>query len=286
MQAVQRAGVARHGGQRERRGVADLFDVDQRAACHRSALRVPIPFDEAAQRSDDQTCVRRRVFEIECAPVLRGARDRVAWRVGADGQAEEAQHAVAVMREVRVQPHPAIGSFDPAAVKPGELVPHLGRAAVDAEAAKAFERRVAHVHAHLLAQSIALVTDFGGNQGRRAERGLRCSAHGERARQHRVAASQHQVLQRPAGQPGRLPDRFQCAHGVRHHGECSGRVSPSLSANWHRPDTPPSPPDRRAIWRRGRAPRCGRFRARSRSRPHPAPPQQTARPAASSRPRS
>ena len=162
----------------------------------RSALRVRVPFVEAAQRGDDEAGLAWRPVRSRAASSRASAARPRALGVRADRQAEQSQHAVAVVREVGVQAHPAATGTR---VQRRPACPRLRRTTVDREAAAALERRVAHVDAHLLAQAVAPVADLGGGQRRGRERRLRGGADRERRRQHRVGAGQREVLQRRHG---------------------------------------------------------------------------------------
>ena len=95
----------------------------------------------------------------------RAARAHVGAFGAAPWQAQQAQRAVAVVREVGVDAHPAGRAVVVAAgVQPRQLVPQLRRAAVDQEVGAAFQRGVAHVHRHRLRDAVAQPAELGGGQ--------------------------------------------------------------------------------------------------------------------------
>ncbi|MCY1529602.1 hypothetical protein D9M68_647560 [compost metagenome] len=157
------------------RRIADALQRHRRQAVQRGGLRMTVPFAEAAQRGDHQAGVGRGGFEGLGLPLFQ----RRLHRGLVIGAAQQAQHAVAVMREIGVQPDPAAVA---AAVDAGDLVPQLRRGtAVDAQVALAAELgdRVAHVDADLLPAAAASLPQRGGSQRRRGQAGLRSSPHGE-----------------------------------------------------------------------------------------------------------
>src|SRR5947209_10661517 len=111
------------------------------------------------------------------------------------------------MWEIRVQAHPASVT---AAVKSGDLVPQLlWRLAVNAQVALAakLDRGIAHVDAHALLPSCAQPPQLGG--GERCSRDARLcgGADGERGRERRLAAGQHDRIERFLALPGVAPQR-------------------------------------------------------------------------------
>ena len=158
-------------------------------------------------------------------------------RVAVVGAAEQAQHAVAVVREVRVQPHPAAVAASDRRRRCGPSVSG-GGPALDAECAfgAEFGRGVAHVDRDALAAAGALAPDRGGGEGGGGDGRLRRGADGEGGRQHRVGAGQRQVVE---GGGRHLRLRPQRRHGfdwLRHRS--SPRVDIGRTAA-HRP--PPNP---------------------------------------------
>jgi hypothetical protein len=89
-------------------------------------LLVRIPFVEGAHCDRHQSGRGGGVFELECLPAVERAGHRVAVIIAA----EQFQHPVTMMREVRVKPNPAAVA---AAIGSGDLVPKIGQGpAVDA----------------------------------------------------------------------------------------------------------------------------------------------------------
>ena len=112
---------------------------------------------------------------------------------------------IAVMREVGVDAHPAVG----ATIEAGERVPEVGHAAVDAEPAGAFDRRMSHVDGHVLPGGASCMTEFACGKRGRGNGCLRGGADSERRREHRVGPGELHAAQRIARQPGKLPQAGQ-----------------------------------------------------------------------------
>src|ERR1043165_3040393 len=105
-----------------------------------------VPLGERPRRADDQPGLCCSALEFLRLPVIECALHRLARIVAA----EQLEHAVAMMRKVRVQPHPAPVA---AAIESRDLVPDfaaaLSRDAQIALAAK-LDRGIAHRDADLL----------------------------------------------------------------------------------------------------------------------------------------
>lgn len=123
----------------------------------------------------------------------QGALDHFAGRGLAGRTAQQRQRAVAMVREIGMDAHPAAVA---AWVDAGDLVPDIGRHAVDLEVAAALLRRVAHVHRHALALPAAQMPDLGRGQRGGRDAGLGGRADGERRGQHRLGAMQLDVVER------------------------------------------------------------------------------------------
>ncbi len=172
-----------------------------------------VPFLEAAQCRNHQARVGRRGLEGFGVPLVQ----RGLYGCLVIGAAQQAHHAVAVVREIGMQAHPAAVA---AAVDAGQLVPQFGRgAAVDAQVAFAaeFGDGMAHVDADVLPAAGAAVPQCGGCQRRGAKAGLGGGAHGKARRQHRLGAVQLQVRQRLGGQAGIAPQRGNDFRGLKRH---------------------------------------------------------------------
>ena len=143
--------------QRARRRVADAFDADQGQTGHRFALRVLVPFTEAAHGGNYQVGLGRCLLEVFGGPRLQGGFDIGALRQFLARTAEQTQHTGAVVVKVGVNAHPAAAAFGPAGVQTGKLVPGRGNPPIQAEPAAAFQRRFPHVHRNRLPGLAALV---------------------------------------------------------------------------------------------------------------------------------
>ncbi len=202
--AGQRAGVLRRQvRQRHRRCVADPLDDDRRQLAQRGGLRMAIPFVEAAHRRDHHARIRSRGLERLGVPFAQ----RGLHLVLLIGAAEQAQHAVAVMQEVGVQPDPAAIA---ATIGARDLVPQLRRgAAIDAQITFAAEFRdgVADVDRDLLPAAGALLPQRRRRQRRRRQARLRGGTDRERRRQHRFGSAQRGLREGGVGQAGGAPQR-------------------------------------------------------------------------------
>ena len=118
------------GGRRQRhaRRIADFLDQHRRKAGCRLALGRGIPFNQAPRHGHHQPGLRCRRFKRRRAP---GAECRSDSGAIMRDIAKQAQHAVAMMREIRVQPHPTpIATL----IEPRNRIPaRAGRLARDAE---------------------------------------------------------------------------------------------------------------------------------------------------------
>jgi len=79
------------------------------------------------------------------------------------------QHPIAVMDEIRVHTHPAVGT----AIQAGELVPHLGYPAIEAQPRPALDRGMGHVDTDLLGRLATLAAEFVRCQSGRGDAHLR-----------------------------------------------------------------------------------------------------------------
>ncbi|MNL09252.1 hypothetical protein D3C87_1300050 [compost metagenome] len=218
--AGQRAGIdidlgmGRQRRQGLRRRLADLLDGHRRQPGNGLRLRMRAPGVVGPHGGHHEPGVRGGGLECLGLP----AAQRRAHRILVMRALEQAQHAVAVMGEIGVQPDPAPVA---ARVQAGDLVPELGGGpAVHAQVALAAElrQRVAHVHRHVLPAARALRPERRRGQRGRPEAGLRRRAHREARWQHRVRAGQRQVGQRLGRQAGAVPEagqgvRRQCGRG-------------------------------------------------------------------------
>jgi len=180
------------------------------------ALQVQVPFVEAAQRGHHQAGVGGGLLEVEGVPALQRMPHVGRFGTTAFGQAEQAQRAVAVVGEVRMDAHPAAGSVVAAAgVQARQLVPQLQRLAVDEEMGAGLQRRMAHVHRQALLQAVALPAKFGCSQRTGGQRRLGGRADGEGRGQHRLGAGQVDALQCLVGTEGGLPELAQSGPRLR-----------------------------------------------------------------------
>ena len=189
--------------------VADAGDAHDGLRRHGLALRVGVPFREAAHGGGAESGGGGLIFQIERRPAAQGGGDGVA----IIGAAEEAEHAVAMVREVGVQSDPAPVA---ALIGAGDFVPEIVRQrAVDAD--KLFRHElhggVAHVDGNALAAAAALTPDGGGGQGGRGDAGLRGGTEGEGGRQHRIDAGQMEVAERIGRQLGFGPESGEMGQG-------------------------------------------------------------------------
>jgi hypothetical protein len=122
---------------------------------------------------------------------------------------QQLQDAVAMMREIRVQPHvAAVSTF----VGAGDLVPQLRRGtAVDREIALAArgDRRGAHIDANLLPASGAGVPDFRRRKRGYGDAHLHRRADRKRRWQDRLAAGRVQMFERSGIVTMLAPERRQ-----------------------------------------------------------------------------
>ena len=150
-----------------------------------------VPLREAAQGRGDQAGIGGGALEIDSTPAQQGLLG-VGAGCGGRVQPQQAQRTVAVVREIGVDPHPAVGT----GIQARELVPWVGAYAVDAEPAAAFERRMHQVDLHLLARRAAPMAKFAGGQRRSRDADLRGGGHGKGRRQHRFTPGQAGIRQR------------------------------------------------------------------------------------------
>ena len=102
--------------QRLRRRIADLLDRKDRQVRNRAALIMRIPFGERARHGDDQPSLRGGRLELLRLPAF----ERMPHRLARIVAAEQLQHAIAMMWEIRMQPHPP-------AIEPGEPRANVGQ---------------------------------------------------------------------------------------------------------------------------------------------------------------
>ncbi|MNX87802.1 hypothetical protein D3C86_1197410 [compost metagenome] len=202
----ERAGILPIFGQGPRIGFADALDSEQRLRGNRLALRVPVPFVEAAHGGYHHAGVRRDLLEIQRLPAAQRALHRVARGAVARGATQQRQRAIAMVGEIGVDAHPPAIA---ATIDPGDRIPRIGGDAIDREVTAAFLSRVQHVYADLLPCAAALVPDFRRGQSRRRHAGLRRRAHGEGRRNNRVRTGQHYMFQRLFWQVHRAPEILQ-----------------------------------------------------------------------------
>ncbi|MCY1534331.1 hypothetical protein D9M68_696990 [compost metagenome] len=179
-------------GQGARIGFADAFNRQQGLRRDRQALRVAVPFVEAAHGGHGQARIGGHLLEIQRGPAFQRALDRRARCAVAGRTAQQRERAIAMVSEIGMDPDPAAIA---ATVQAGDGIPGVGRNAVDLEVAAAFLRRVQHVDAYLLPGAAAQVPDLGGGQGGRGHAGLRRRADGKRRGKDRVRACQHDMAQ-------------------------------------------------------------------------------------------
>ncbi len=166
------------------RRLADPFDLEERQAGNRLALRVRRPLRRRAQHGGAQPGLGRGGFERLALPPEQSGRHGGALVAAA----EQPQDAVAVMGEIGVQTHrpPVAGRIDA-----GDAVPRRSRRlGVDARVALAahLDGRVAHVDGHALAAAGALAPDRGCSEARGGDRRLRHRSDPEGRRQARITA--------------------------------------------------------------------------------------------------
>src|ERR1051325_1896502 len=119
-----------------------------------------------------------------------------------------------MMREIRVQPHPALVT---AAVKACDLVPDLARGlARDAQVALAakLDRGVAHLDADLLLPPCTQPPQLGGCERGCRDGGLRGSSDGERGGERWLAAGQSSGVERGPGLAREPPQRGERVFGI------------------------------------------------------------------------
>ena len=86
-----------------RRRIVDPLDGKYRQRGERAPLRVRVPFGERAAHGHDQPRLRRRRLERFALPAIERALHGRALMLAA----EQPENAVAVVRKIGVQPHPA-----------------------------------------------------------------------------------------------------------------------------------------------------------------------------------
>jgi hypothetical protein len=158
--------------QRLRRGFSDPVDREERKARDRATLRMRIPLGERAAHRNHEAGLGGRLLERFCAPSSKHALDR--WLIVA--AAEQREHPVAVMRQIRMQAHPAAVT---AAIEASDRVMIFrARLGVDAQVAFAakLDRGAAHVDAHALATAGAQPPQLAGGECRSRDGRLRRGA--------------------------------------------------------------------------------------------------------------
>ena len=172
----QRTRVRVQGRQTARRRVADAVEGNQRLRRDGRAMRMSIPRVEAAQRGDDQARVGRGLFERERILRCECSNDIVARHRVARRQPEQAKRAIAVVREVRMNAHPAAA----ARVQAGILLPRRRNTPVDREPVAAFVCRMTHVDRYPLSGPAAQQAQAGRCQRRCGDGRLRRGADAKR----------------------------------------------------------------------------------------------------------
>ena len=175
-----------------------------------------IPFGERARHRDDQPGLRGGRLELLRMPAF----ERMPHRLARIVAAEQLQHAIAMMWEIRVQPHPPAIA---AAVKPGNLVPELlRRLAVDAHVALAakLDRGIAHIDADGLLPAAAEPPQLRRRKRRGCDARLRGGADGKRGGERRLASAQGHRLERS----------IRLARNAPQRGERFLRIWPSVHA--------------------------------------------------------
>ena len=174
-----------------------------------------IPFGEAASHGHNQPGFRRRRFEIRRAPGAErlGHRSAIMRNIP-----KQAQHAIAVMREICMQTNPAPIA---AAIKPGNRIPpRAGGLARDAQPmfGTKLNRGIGHCNRNALRATAAPAMDFRRRKpcGRYAS--LRRRIHAEAGRLHRFGASQAGMRQRCGIKCGLAPKRGEDIGRGRVHG--------------------------------------------------------------------
>ena len=211
--------------------LADLLDLDQRQRRHRLALRMRGPLGGRSQHGRDQPGPGGGRLERLRLPLEEGGLHRLAF-VGA---AQQLQHAVAVMREVGVQPHAAVVA---GAVDAGDPVPGRSRRlAVEARVALAAELDggLAHVDADALRPAGALAPDLGRGQTGGGDGGLRRGADPEGRGQGRVGAAERDAGERRRIAAGGKPEVLQRLLGRGRLGSVAsllrGRIGGSIGGH-------------------------------------------------------
>ena len=197
---------------RGRGGASPIFSIENtRQLRNRAALVVRVPFGEGARHRDNQSSFGAAAVSNVSACQPSSARCTASREYVA---AEQLQHAIAMMRKIRVQPHPTPVA---AAIKSGDLVPDLPRRfALDAHVALAakFDRRVAHVDADLLLPPGTQLPQLGrGKCGCRDAR-LRGNADGERGGERGLGAGQRHCVERGIGLARMPPQRGKGVLGI------------------------------------------------------------------------
>jgi len=133
-----------------------------------------VPLGKVAKRRGDQPAVGGRLLDIQRLPPQHGPFD-----VGAHGrlriQSQQAQRTVAMMAEVGVDAHVAVGAW----VQAGKRIPQFGHLAVQREPTGTFGGGVGGVDRHALAGHTARMAQFAGGQRRRGDADLRGACHGK-----------------------------------------------------------------------------------------------------------
>ena len=135
-------------------------------------LGVAVPFGESPAGGHDKAGLGCGCLQFLAVPAVQ----RLLHRRRVVRAFEQRQQAVAMMRQIGVQPHPAAVA---AAKQPGDgVVIFLIRLAVDAQIALTakLDCGISHVHTDVLVLTGAHPPHFRGSQCRSRNRGLGCSA--------------------------------------------------------------------------------------------------------------
>ena len=241
LRAITQRGPGQGGGRLA--GGLDAADAHQRLRGQHLALRVGVPLLEAAGRGHHQAGIGGLGLEGFGAPAAQRLLHRVAPGGVTRRQAQQPQRAVAVVREVGMDAHPARFAIGPAGVQARHRVPGRQLATVDQEVGAAVQRGMGAVHRHplALADAAAQVPQLCRRQRRRAQGRLRGRGHGKRGGQHRRIAGDIGAGQCRFRQAGRAPQRLQrpCRRCLTAHASapvlsapCARALRPGSRRGW------------------------------------------------------
>ena len=171
-----------------------------------------LPLRAAAHGGDRQPAGRGPGFEIIGTPLLQGLFHASARGVGAGGQAQQRERAIAVMVEIRMNAHPARRANGlTAGIEPGDRRPQIGLHAVQREIAAGLEGRVLGIDRHALQRPTGRAPAFDLGRGQRGGAGadLRGLHHLETARKSLGRSGQGNARERVLGQALVTPKRGQ-----------------------------------------------------------------------------